>query len=273
MKNTWAVTALLIWLVASVWAQRAVASCAASEQNKFICGTVNAEDLIRLPNVPWVIASGLKEAGEPGGHLFLINVQDKSVERFYPVAHDSYAQNKHLFAACPGKPDEAKFVVHGINLRSLGEGKYTLYVVNHGGREAVEIFEIDATGPKPTIAWIGCVITPPMAAPALAALGNAVAPLPNDAFVLTVRAVATPAPERSGDVRPLTESKVLMWSPVTGWQDVAGGNLPGANGVEASRDGKWLFVNAAEEHEVDRLALNTPIDRVAIKLDFSSLLR
>ena len=48
------------------------------------------------------------------------------------------------------------FGAHGIAIRDDGRRTATLLAVNHG-REAVEIFKLDAAGAKPAIRWIGCV--------------------------------------------------------------------------------------------------------------------
>src|SRR5258706_4556276 len=88
------------------------------------------------------------------------------------------------YASCPGPitgPEIAdrKFRAHGINLRAGPNGVHTLYVVHHGQRESVEIFELDTRGKTPTITWIGCAPSPNGVS------GNSVAVLPNDGFSLT----------------------------------------------------------------------------------------
>jgi len=55
----------------------------------------------------------------------------------------------------------------------------TLYVVNHGGRESIEIFTLDAKGAEPTVTWIGCAVMPSHTWP------NSVAPLPDGGMVVT----------------------------------------------------------------------------------------
>ena len=43
---------------------------------------------------------------------------------------------------CPGEPDKA-FAPHGIHLSRRGDGRLQLLVVNHGGREAIEVGSFD----------------------------------------------------------------------------------------------------------------------------------
>jgi hypothetical protein len=51
-------------------------------------------------------------------------------------------------------------VSHGLNIRPGANDHSTLYVVGHGGREAIEVFEVDASGERPVLTWNGCVIIP-----------------------------------------------------------------------------------------------------------------
>ena len=55
----------------------------------------------------------------------------------------------------------------------------TLYVVNHGGRESIEIFTLDPKGAEPAVTWNGCAVMPSHTWP------NSVAPLPDGGMVVT----------------------------------------------------------------------------------------
>jgi hypothetical protein len=242
-----------------------------SESSKFIYGVVNSEDLVTLPGARWVIASGMNGPGVPAGRLLLIDVGDRSVEKFYPARKNRYRRDGRLFSACPGKPDEEKFVPHGLNIRSKGNGRYMLYVVNHGDREAVEIFEVDTRRDRLEITWVGCVRTPMEAHSNLPWMGNSIAPLSDDAFALTVN-----PPVDSDDPKIVEKmiqgriaGRVMIWSPGSGWRDVPGSELLFDNGIEASRDGKWLYVAASGEPGIYRLSLGrVPVDRVMLKTSF-----
>jgi len=264
----------------------ATASCPPSESAKFICGIVNSTDIVQLPNTHWAITGGKTGPGVPVGHLYLINVNTKTAEAFYPLAHNQSRQDQKLFGSCPGKPDEMKFNAEAVNVRPTGNGKFTLYVINHGGlhdfvnqeaRESTEIFEVDAQGEKPKITWVGCVSTPPMPQSNELAVGNSVTPLPNDAFAITVNS-ATALEQMMIMRNPIIGEKILkgeipgrvmVWSPGTGWQAVPGSEMAGNHGIEASPDGKWLYVTALFERGIYRLSLGRePVDRVVIKTTF-----
>jgi hypothetical protein len=264
----------------------ATTSCPPSESSKFVCGVVNSTDIVLLPNTHWAITAGKTGPGVPVGHLYLINVSSKAAEEFYPLTQNQYRQDQKLFGRCPGKPDEMKFNAEAVSVRSIGNGKFTLYVINHGGvhdfvnqerRESTEIFGIDAQGEKPTITWVGCVSTPPMPQSNDLAVGNSVTPLPNDAFAITVNSAAA-LQQMMIQKNPIIGEKILegeipgrvmSWNPGTGWQAVPGSEMAGNHGIEATPDGKWLYVTALFERGIYRLSLGRePVDRVVIKTTF-----
>ena len=252
----------------------AAKTCPKEEKARFVCGVANSEDLVQLPNSNWVVSSGKPGPGVPSGHLFLIDARNKVVEPFYPTARNQYRLDRRLFGSCPSQLDEKTFHAEGINVRATGRGTYTLYVINHGGRESTEIFRINVLAKKPTITWIGCVVTPPMPQSNERALGNAVAPLAGDAFAITINSAAALENMRDPQIsdrfaKGEIPGSVMIWRPVTGWQEVPGSALAGDNGIEASPDGKWLYVDALFEPGIYRLSLGqTPVDRAMIKTTF-----
>ena len=277
---------LLACVVRAESSSGATSSCPPAESAKFICGIVNSTDIVQLPNTHWAITGGKTGPGVPVGHLYLINVNTKTAEVFYPLAHNQYRQDQELFGSCPGKPDEKRFNAEAVNARPIGNGKFTLYVINHGGqhdfvnqeaRESTEIFEVDTRVEKPKITWVGCVSTPPMPQTNELAVGNSVTPLPNNAFAITVNSAAA-LQQMMMMKDPIIGKKILngeipgrvmVWSPDTGWQAVPGSEMAGNHGIEASPDGKWLYVTALFERGIYRLSLGRePVDRVVIKTDY-----
>jgi hypothetical protein len=225
--------------------QRILAAAAISaaplraEHARFVGGVRNCEDLVPLPHSHWLIASGMTGPGVTQGHLYLINAAEKTAEILYPRTD--------------GKP----FAVTGLNLRPIGTGRYTLYAINHGGGEWVENFEIDARGAKPALAWIGGVPTPSNPETGRQLVANAVTPLPKGAFAITITRYVG------------GKGVVMIWSPGGGWRRVPGSELPGDNGIEASPDGRWLYINASFEPGVYRLSLGrTPLERALLKTGF-----
>ncbi len=228
----------------------------------FICGPSAAEDLVRVPGTHWIVTSGMVERSHPGA-LNLINADKKTWEILYPGANPQNELDAKSYSSCPGAPDAKTFGAHGIALQDNGNRGATILAVNHG-REAVEVFKLNAAGTKPSIRWVGCV---PMSKDISL---NSVAFLPGGGFVATKFYDPT-APEGFGAImaRKITGG-VLEWHPGTGVKPIAGTELSGANGIEVSKDGKTLYVAAWGTQELVRFSrINDAVQKTVIKLDFS----
>jgi len=202
-------------------------TCAPASGLDFICGPRNAEDLVRVPGTPWIIASGMTE----GASLTLIDSRNGAYSAVRPEAkHDK------TFANCATPPDATKAVTHGLHLRAgASSGRSTLYAVGHGAREAIEVFDVDATSAKPTITWKGCVPMPE----GLAA--NSVASFKDGSLVATV--LIMPGKTFADSVAKKPTGAVYEWAPgKKGFEQIRGSELPGNNGIEVSADGKEIFV-------------------------------
>jgi hypothetical protein len=216
--------------------------CEPASGLEFVCGPKNAEDLVRVPGTPWIIASG-RTAGES---LTLIDSRNGA----YSGLH-AQAKPDATFANCATPPDPAKAISHGLNLRAGESGHSTLYVVGHGAREAIEVFDVDTTGAKPALAWKGCV---PMPA-GLAA--NSVASFADGSLVATV--LLMPGKTFADSVAKKPTGAVYEWAP--GKKDfalISGSELPGNNGIEVSADGKEIFVVSSGLQTIVALAHANP---------------
>ena len=95
------------------------------------------------PDSPWVIVAGM----EDDGYVYATHTRDhRSIVLFPDPAVRS--RPDAAFADCAGPLTEG-FRPHGLSLRPGDDGRHTLYVVRHGAREAVEVFELDASGRQP----------------------------------------------------------------------------------------------------------------------------
>lgn len=127
---------------------------------QFICGVIGPEDLVVVPGSEWVIASG----DAAGGAITLINVRDKTTTALFPTATPRLRPDAKIYDSCPGPIDaeeKDKFRAHGLYLRPASRNsRHTLYVVHHGNRESIEVFELDGRAKVPTLTWIGCAVAP-----------------------------------------------------------------------------------------------------------------
>jgi DNA-binding beta-propeller fold protein YncE len=250
-------------LVQPLTAQTA-AGCAPAGNILFVCGQEAPEDLLHLPGSDWVIASSM--AGNGG--IRLIDVRDKTSTLLYPSSSAKEQWDKKTYDTCPGAPepdDKAKFTTHGLAMRAARNSVYTLYAVHHGKRESIEVFEVDARGKTPLLTWIGCAVAPdPIGL-------NSVVPLPGGGFVATnfLERGANATASRTRMMAGENNGELWEWHTGKGWTKVPGSEAAGANGVEVSKDGKWLYVAAWGSQSFLRLSRGqTPVKRDSVPLGF-----
>jgi hypothetical protein len=205
----------------------------ASVPNGYVWGPINAEDLVGVPGTEWVITSGMTGPGAPQGRLYAVDRRDLSCSELFPYRLAQALDTARFGAQAPLDP--SVFAPHGIDVRVRPDGIAELFVVNHGGRESVEVFELLLDGPRPSLRWIGGVEMPGTA------LGNDLAAVAGGGFVVST----------TGDieVKPLPDTGedgetggVLEWSAADGWRLLPGTGINVANGVAVSPDGQWVFV-------------------------------
>ena len=108
-------------------------------------------------------------------------------------------------------------------------------MVGHGEREAIEVFDVDATGDVPVITWTGCVMTPE------GMQANSVASLDDGSLLATI-----PLHTGVNISEAFIEKKtgaVYEWSPGdAGFTKIEGTEMPYANGIEVSADGQEFYI-------------------------------
>lgn len=230
----------------------AVDDCASDPPLAYVCGPVKPEDLLALPDTPWLIASGFA----PGAGLKLVDARTATYRQFYTGGSDQLDVDRGAFPDCPGPVDPALFNARGLSLRKLGKGRWQLLAVNHGGRESIEVFDVTAQGKgEPSLTWRGCVPMPQ------GQVGNAVASFADGTMLVTVL------------TRPGTKIGDFVQGRITGavWQrrpgersfsELGGTQLPGNNGLEVDPDGRHFYVVAFGWHSVavyDRRDTREPV--------------
>jgi len=233
-----------------------------SDRVTFITGLINVEDMVRVPGTPWIVASGLADGARTDGHIYLVNADDRSFSVLLP-GHVDYRPAADDYPTCPGKPDEARFSAHGLSLRRGGGKVHSLYVVHHGDRESVEVFELDARGQIPLLIWVGCAVYP------AGVFGNGVAALPGGTFAATIFLDTRDPKSMAKIAAGEPEGGVLIWRPTSGWRIVPDAAAISAdNGIEASANGKLLFVAGSGDQTVVRLSIAGTSRRDIIKTGF-----
>jgi hypothetical protein len=245
-------------------------ACTTSNAPGSICGLMNPEDLAPLPGREWIIVSQMArmdpeaEIGAPpkvAGNLIAIRVSDGSRAAIFPAALEWELEADGAGptagwgdAGCPGPPAVNNFEPHGIDVGKHASGAGLLAVVNHGGREAVEFFEIESAG-RPSVVWRGCVEMPEDIST------NDVALFADGSFVVT-KMISKVEGVGPGAIWTLFKiawgwdtGAVYRWRPESGLALVPGSEGSAPNGVAISKDQSAIFVAQWGEANVYRVPL------------------
>ncbi len=259
--KSFAILSLILLSASNPWQASAAEECQPVGGINFICGPSAVEDLVRVPGTQWLIGSGMVEKGSPG-KLHLIDSGKKTWEVFYPGPNPQNILDAKSFPSCPGAPDIKSFGAHGIAISRDGGRNPMVLAVNHG-REAIEVFRLSTAGTKPAIRWIGCV---PMREGDYI---NSVALLRDVGFVAT-KFYDTKAPGGFASIfAGGTTGGVLEWHANSAIKALPGTEVAGANGIEVSKDEKWIYVAAWGAQEVVRFSRGDgPLKKDVVKVGF-----
>ena len=222
--------------------------CRDTADVQFVCGQQAPEDLVLVPGGQWVVASSY--AGTGG--IYVIRVSDRTSTVAFPSATAKERFDAKTYTACPGPPDaatRAKFQTHGLYLQAGRNGVHKLFAVLHGGRESVEVFELDARAQVPVLTWLGCAVAPePIGL-------NSVRGFADGGFVATDFLARGITPDARAKMLAGEKNGALWeWHTATGWRKVPGSDAAGANGIEVSEDGKSYYVAAWGSQSFFRLS-------------------
>ena len=209
------------------------------------CGFRNPEDLVHIPGTKVLVASEMADMLDQSavGTLSTFDV-DTGKRTELPVSLVPEGDRW-------GNPDcvpPSHLNPHGIDLRVRPDARRELLVVNHGGRESVEMLELDDSDGVWRAQWRGCAIPP--GEPLL----NDVTALPGGGFA------ATHMWDRDDSMvgvvfRLLLEMDtgwVWVWTPDGGFERLEGTDGAMPNGIASSPDGSVLFVDMYVEDRVVR---------------------
>ena len=138
MRLLTAASALLVALVGvSCGSTPPITSCDPVGRAKPLCGYQNPEDLALLPDARHVIVSEYGDAGARPGRLTLLDLGSREHTVLFAGGEPGAAGP---WGAPDCSPPTSAFSPHGIHLAKRADGLLQLLVVQHGGRESVEMF-------------------------------------------------------------------------------------------------------------------------------------
>jgi hypothetical protein len=233
--------------------------CGVHGDTEILCGTRSPEDLELTPDGKFLIVSQFVNGGRGGGGgagLVLFDLAKKTYSKIPVTAEPRKDWGE---PACPGPIGDA-LVPHGISLLKRTNGPMQLYVVNHGGRQSMEMFELKQAAAGWELIWHGCALTMQEF--------NDVAVLPDGGFIAT-----HPTSLRvQGDTSDLFSGQpsgvVARWTPGKGEAELPGTRAGYPNGVLVSADGRYMYFNAWTAKEVHKYDRKEGKETGVVKLDF-----
>jgi hypothetical protein len=226
--------------------------CAPEGDLHFVCNLISVEDFLPVNGGRWLVGGSYVEKSVG---LYLINTRTKTAR---PVALSISDKPDPMYAGCAA-PDLKNLQTHGLDVKQT-KGQTTVYVINHGGRESVEIFRLHPA--SDTAEWIGCALPPE------GVNSNSIAALADGGFILTKFMDSRDKQGFQHILSGQVTGAVYRWTAGRGFNEVPGTQLSGDNGLLASADGRWLYVNAYGSREVYRLPMSGNGQRSVAKVDF-----
>jgi hypothetical protein len=217
----------------------AAAICPSGKALDYVCGALKPEDIVAIPGTHWLVASGFS----PGAGLKLVDGSSATASLWYTASPAQLDPDRKRYPSCPGSVDPALFNARGLSIRRTGPHRFSLHVVNHGGRESIEVFDIDVSAAAPSLHWRGCMPMPE------GLVANSVATFSDSTVLTTV--LNRPGTTIADFVRGNLTGAVYQWAPGdTGFSLIKGTELPGNNGLETAPDDRHFYVVAFGWHMV-----------------------
>ena len=194
------------------------------------CRFQNPEDMALAPDGRIIVSQFGGMVGS-GGSLVLYEPQTRSLTTLFPGP--SVRMEPEWGDPSCAFPES--FSPHGIDLQTRSDGRHQLAVVNHAGRESVELFQVAADG---TLTWRGCAEAPE------GGYLNDVVVLRDGGFWVTRMF------DRGSDTWAFLRAQLgfdtgwaYVWSQASGFSRLPGSDAPFPNGIEKSDDERYAYLN------------------------------
>ncbi|MGI9286288.1 MAG: SMP-30/gluconolactonase/LRE family protein, partial [Pseudomonadales bacterium] len=229
-------------------AQFLVSDCEARGDLKPVCGLQAPEDLAVLPDQRHILLSQFGNMGDHPGSIGLFDTDTESTRILFP--NQEPASHTELWgdAAC-ATPPGSKFSPHGTHLHQLADGRRRYLVINHGAREAVEMFALRGKGRTSNLQWRGCVIAPEDA------MTNDVVGLADGSVIFTKMHAKEESFYFAKVMLGMNTGEVWRWDVNDGLKVLPETTASLPNGLEISSDERFLFINAYANNEVRKYDL------------------
>ena len=235
-------------------------TCGVHGDLEVLCGTRQPEDIELAPDGKYLILTQFVNTGRGGtpahAGMALFDLAHKTYAKMAMTAEPDKAWGD---PACPG-PIGDDLISHGESLAKRKNGVWALYVVNHGARQSIEMFEVKPAAGSWALVWRGCVVG--------AHDYNDVAILPDGGYVGTYPTALPQPPNSGGAFGGTVSGYVARWTPGKGESEVMGTRVAYPNGVVVSANGREMFLNVFAAKEVRKYDLQTGKQTGSVKVDF-----
>ncbi len=224
----------------------------------YLCGLVVPEDVLTLGSTGLLLVSGHRAPG----HMYLVDAAAGTQAELIHSAAFKLEHDARAYPDCPGPLNLQAFDVHGLSLAETSPRRFSIFTTSHGEREAIEIYTLDLRSSTPALTWVGCVL--------LQQDGyfNSVARLGDGGFVTTRMRDANW--KRVEGVPVGITGRLFEWHPGGRLLPLDGTEMSLPNGIDVSKDERYVFVAQMGTHEVVRFDRRAkPMEKRGVALPIS----
>jgi WD40 repeat protein len=243
---------LIAMPITHVMSVEPITSCEPIGDASPLCGWQNPEDMVALPDGRHVIVSEYgDQSGSKAGMISLLDLETETRLQLYDGG-STQVSNVWGEASCM-QVASGVFSPHGIHLSQRADGALQLFVVQHGERESIEMFEVLPAEDSWQVDWRGCVVAPENS------MINDVVGTPDGAFLVTHMMANNGAMLLEfikGYLLGEDTGHVITWHPTDGFGVLANSSGIVPNGIQISDDTQHIFVNYSngELRRINRLS-------------------
>jgi hypothetical protein len=237
-------------------ASPAAAPCRDEQGLTYLCNLSVPEDILSVGSTGLLLVSGHRAPG----HLYLVDPAARTQSELIHAATFKMEHDSRAYPGCPGPLNLQAFDTHGLSLTETSPRHFSLYTTSHGAREAIEIYDLDLRGSAPALTWKGCVLL------RQDSYHNSVARLADGGFITTRMRDQNFSGGGGGAPVGIT-GQLYEWHPGGQPQPLPGTEMSLPNGIDVSKDERYIFVAAIGSQEMVRFdRRSTPMTKRTVKL-------
>lgn len=217
-----------------------------------VCDMLTPEDIAALPDERFLLLAHFGKMGEEPGSISLFDTHDETLRALYPLpagADDPGYSTDWGESACTEPPGDS-IGPHGTHLHQLEDGRWRYLVVNHGEREAVELFELIPAGGDSRLVWRGCVFA------AEDTLMNDVVGLDNGDLVYTRMFRPSDSLALPKSAIGISTGELWRWNAGAGLTPLQATRAAQPNGLEIDATNEYVYANMYMEGQVWQVRLS-----------------